>query len=265
MILIDLSYFIFYRYYATYNWYRRQTDAIQEHVIQDPVFIAKYDKIFEQTITQLVKKHEFNFDNLIFAKDCPREDIWRVKYYAGYKMTREDRLGTFDKEIFKHTICELIPRFQKKYGGCHIVSVPKLESDDIVGIIKQHVRAEHPKKEIVIITNDNDYVQLIDNYTLVVNLEGKDLRSRIDCAPLEYLERKIILGDKSDNIPSIGKKIGDKTATKLATSPSQLQQLFDKKPETKTQYELNKLLISFNMIPLELRSIVIENYIKIYQ
>lgn len=261
-ILIDLSYFIFYRYYATYNWYRRQDGADPENALKDPVFVAKYDKIFEQTIVQLAKKHEQSFANLIFAKDCPREEIWRAKYYSAYKITREERLGTFDKEIFKHTICQLIPRLQQVYGGCHLLSVAKLESDDIIGIIKQYIRNQYPYENIVIVTNDNDYVQLIDDYTLVVNLEGKDLKTRIDCSPEEYLERKIILGDKSDNIPSIGKKIGEKTAAKLAAAPTQLKLLFDKKPETKIQYELNKLLISFEMIPADLQNSAIENYLK---
>lgn len=260
-LLIDLSYFIFYRYYATLNWYKKQKEAKQD-VMKDSLFLDKYDKIFEQTIFDLQKKHEIAWDSVYLAKDCSREDIWRIKHYAAYKQTREERLETFDKEIFKHTIVDLVPKLQEKYKGIHLISVEHMESDDIIAIIKEFIREKDKEHEIIIITNDNDYVQLIDEYTLVVNLQGRDLKTRIDCSPEEYLKRKIILGDKSDNIPSIGKKIGEKTAVKLAESEDDLVKLFEKRPETKKQYELNKLLISFQMIPKDLKKRVLENYIK---
>lgn len=260
-LLIDLSYFIFYRYYATYNWYRKQNGSIPE-VMKDPIFVEKYDKIFENTILDLKKKHELDFKDIYFAKDCSREEIWRVRYYKDYKATRDERLQTFDKEIFKHTISKLIPKLQEKYGDLNIISVDHMESDDIIAVIKEYIRARDSKQEIFIVTNDNDYVQLIDDYTLVVNLQGKDLKTRIDMDPQQYLAKKIILGDKSDNIPSIGKKIGDKTAEKLAQNPEELDKLFLKRPETKQQYDLNKLLISFEMIPKEYKKKILESYLK---
>jgi 5'-3' exonuclease len=262
-LLIDLSYFIFYRYYATYNWYKKQNDSKDVNILKDNLFLDKYDKIFEQTICELQKKHEISWTNVYFAKDCPREEIWRVNYYKEYKQTREERLDTFDKEIFKHTIVNLIPKLQTKYGGCYLIHEDHLESDDIIAIIKNYIREHDSEYEIVIITNDNDYVQLIDDYTLVVNLQGRDLKTRINCSPEEYLQRKIILGDKSDNIPSIGKKIGEKTAEKLACNLELLQDIFDKKPDTKQNYDLNELLISFQKIPTEFRTKVINSYIRI--
>lgn len=261
MLLIDLSYFIFYRYYATYTWYKKQNGAI-EKVMRDPIFIEKYDKIFEQTIVDLQRKHEIDWDVVYFAKDCQRDEIWRVEHYADYKKGRDEKLETFDKEIFKHSICSTIPAMQAKYGGCHILSVDKLEADDIVAIVKTHVRSNEDQREIVIVTNDNDYVQLIDDYTLVVNLQGRDLKSRIDSEPLTYLQQKIILGDKSDNIPSIAKKIGEKTSSKLARDADALSALFKKNPDAKAQYELNRMLISFDYIPQSLRKKAIESYIK---
>lgn len=260
-LLIDLSYFIFYRYYATYNWYRKQNGAKPE-VMKDPIFIEKYDKIFENTVLDLKKKHELEWKDIYFAKDCSREDIWRTKYYKEYKGTRDERLETFDKEIFKHTISTLIPKLQEKYGDLHILSVDHMESDDIIAVVKEYIRSKDSQQEVFIITNDNDYVQLIDDFTLVVNLQGKDLKTRIDMDPQKYLAKKIILGDKSDNIPSIGKKIGDKTAEKLAENPEELDKLFAKRPETKQQYDLNKLLISFEMIPKEHKKKILENYLK---
>lgn len=261
MLLIDLSYFIFYRYFATYSWYKKQNGS-RDDVMRDPVFLEKYDKIFEQTIVDLQKKHEIASDQVYFAKDCQRDEIWRVEHYADYKKGREERLETFDKEIFKHSICDTIPALQAKHGGFHLLSVDKLEADDIVAVVKSHVRRQNTEREIVIVTNDNDYLQLIDDYTLVVNLQGRDLKSRIDVDPVTYLQQKIIVGDKSDNIPSIAKKIGEKTSAKLAADADALASLFKKNPDAKSQYELNRLLISFEYIPEALRKRAVESYIK---
>jgi 5'-3' exonuclease len=135
-----------------------------------------------------------------------------------------------------------------------------MEADDLVACVKRYIREQTPEQEIVIITNDNDYVQLIDDYTLVVNLQGCDLKNRVLCPPAEYLEQKIIMGDKSDNIPSIARKIGEKTSAKLAVDRASLESLFLRVPSSKTQYELNKLLISFESIPADLREQALKAY-----
>ena len=283
LLLIDLSYFIFYRYYAVYNWYKKQNQPAEagvaseaeagaaaaaevkpknQSVMSDPLFIEKYDKLFEQVVSTLVKKHEISWNNVYFAKDCSRDEIWRMSHYPAYKQSREERLDTFDKMIFYHSIAILIPQLQKKYGGCHILSIDHMEADDIIAVTKKYVRDREPEREIIIVTNDNDYIQLIDDYTLIVNLQGYDLKSRIRGTPAEYLKQKIILGDKADNIPSIAKKIGEKTSFKLSNDDDALAALFKKNPDAKKQFDLNTLLISFEQIPAKYQKLAIESYIK---
>ena len=61
------------------------------------------------------------------------------------------------------------------------------------------------------------------------------------------------MGDKSDNIPSIFKKCGPKTAEKYYEN----SELFQKQLEKENSYdnfERNKKLIDFNEIPEELLS-----------
>lgn len=260
MLLIDLSYFIFYRYYATYSWYRKSGQEAQPPPMQSAVFLSKYDQMFEASVTELRSRFNIPWSRIIFAKDCCREDIWRREHYAAYKHGRDERLDSFDKEIFKHTITSVIPGMQSKHGGCHVISIAHMEADDLVACVKRHIREETPEQEIVIITNDNDYVQLIDDFTLVVNLQGCDLKNRVLCDPAEYLEQKIIMGDKSDNIPSIARKIGEKTSAKLAIDREALESLFVRVPSAKAQYELNKLLISFESIPDDLREQAVKAY-----
>jgi 5'-3' exonuclease len=215
------------------------------------VFLDKYDKMFEQMITNLQKKFEIPWTHLFFAKDCPRDEIWRMEHYSGYKQTREEgRLDKFEKGIFVHTLNTLIPQLQTKYGGFRVLSIDHLEADDLIAGFKKAYRLENHEKEIIIIANDNDFLQLLDDWTLIQNLQGMDLSKRLETEPHEYLEKKIIRGDVSDNIPSIAKKIGEKTAEKLAKNKDTLEALFVKNPDAKKQYDLNKLLISFESIPI---------------
>ena len=65
------------------------------------------------------------------------------------------------------------------------------------------------------------------------------------------LEIKIIMGDTSDNIPSVFPKCGPKTAQKCIDDPEFFKKKMDKQ-EYHAQYELNKQLVNFDNIPEEL-------------
>lgn len=260
ILLIDTSYYIFYRYYATYNWYRRQHNAVKvSEIMSDATFLDKYKAMFEKTLLNLCKLHKItDFANVLFVTDCMRDQIWRHKHYNAYKATRDDRSDSFNREIFVYTYHNVIPYLKSTYN-VQSTGHKHLEADDIVAILTKELCAhalEHTV-HITIITNDNDYVQLLDNPAIdnnkavvyVKNLANKDLLERIGYSPRIYLNVKIILGDKSDNIPSIVSKCGEKTAFKLATSTDKLQTLLDESSEAKRQYVLNQLLIDFDNIP----------------
>lgn len=275
VLLIDLSYFVFYRYFATFNWYKRQAGvAIDvEKIIEDPVFMEKYSKMFEKTIMELIKTYKVNVrSNVIFVKDCSRDNIWRHKHYDGYKATRDDRSSVFNKDVFIYTYNVLLPQLKEKIGF-QMTGHYCLEADDVIAIITNDtlefaaVASAVDCVSVAIVTNDNDYIQLLNHKNLVTegnsngvenraklcirNLQDKNICERVGCSPCEYINVKKILGDKSDNIPSILKKCGEKTAHKLATNEGALAALFEKDAGAKAQFELNELLIDFNKIPLE--------------
>jgi DNA polymerase-1 len=89
-------------------------------------------------------------------------------------------------------------------------------------------------------------------------MQDKNISERTGCSPEVYIEVKKILGDKSDNIPSITSKCGDKTALKLAKDRILLERLFASTPSAKEQYELNNLLIDFGCIPQDLKEEVVD-------
>ena len=238
ILCLDLSYYVFYRYYAIIAWSKNQQE---EHD-----FMAKYHEMFERKLQELVKKYRVEWRNVYIAKDCSRENIWRNVYYDKYKASRCNDDAMIGK-TFKETMMKL-EDLKTKYGF-NIIEHETLEADDVIALFKKH----NPGKEMIIITNDNDYIQLCDETTSIINLQGQEIKSRIKLDPKTYLECKIIMGDKSDNITSIMQRIGPKTAEKLANDPIALQELLNKNPQAKANYDLNKRLIDFSMIPEELQ------------
>jgi 5'-3' exonuclease len=248
IVFCDASYFVFYRYYAIKGWYKRakELDIDVENILNDEEFIGKYDSTFEKLIMDISRKYNVPYKNIVFAKDCTRERIWRTKLFPDYKACRDEKITSFNGDIFKHTYYNLFPRLQKKYNFIDILH-NNLEADDVIALFVKYIRNIDQKCKIVVITNDNDYVQLYKYNIEIYNLQAKSLRDRIEDVD-NYLEYKIIVGDKSDNIKSIGKKIGDKTAKKMLENEELYTKILQQ-PNVKETYILNKTLIDFDCIP----------------
>jgi len=120
-ILIDGSYFIFYRYYALNVWWEHQAiplavgeleasppvELITEETISKntssvramppplrpqaelpPEFIEKFKSTFVSKIHDIDKKLKLKNTIKYVGKDCRRSEIWRTALYPAYKATR---------------------------------------------------------------------------------------------------------------------------------------------------------------------------------
>lgn len=250
LVFCDASYFVFYRYYAVMGWYKKslERDVDVSGVLSDQEFMEKFDSTFERLIVDIGKRHRVPLTNVVFARDCSRENIWRTALYPKYKATRDAKAGSFNGDIFKHTYDVLFPRL-KAVHGFKEMSHPKLEADDLIAISVKALHGMEGVGKITVITNDNDYVQLYKYGIDIINLQKKALKERVDDV-MTYLDYKVIIGDKSDNIPAVAKKVGDKTAQKMVADKA----LFDRMMQgdgVKDQYELNITLIDFDRIPVQ--------------
>jgi 5'-3' exonuclease len=254
IMLIDTSYYIFYRYYAVFNWYKlaRQTTLDVPTILSNPSFMEKFDKLFEDNLEKLRKSHNIDYSNIIFAKDCIRDHIWRYKHFAQYKKSRDDRLSSFNGDIFKHCYGTLLPHLaiKRKVQSCEHWCA---EADDIVAVFTRHIHSVFPDTKIVVVTNDNDYLQLINDNTMIVDMKNRDLKQRLTTTPEAYLKLKIIMGDKSDNIPPILSKCGEKRAQQLADDANMLAEKMENE-ETRERFELNTLLIDTTKIPDDIQN-----------
>lgn len=253
IVLCDTSYMVFYKYYALVTWYKmseRNMEDLQKPEL--PVdFLEKYKKTFLETVQSWSKKYNVPLQNIVFVRDCAREEIWRMALYPTYKSTRCDKKNTFNSAIFTYTYQTILPLLKEQHTIQHMC-VPRLEADDCAALAVKFLRERcHYEKEITIITNDNDYVQLHKYNAQLINLQGKSLYDRIDDVGT-YLHLKQIMGDVSDNIASIAPKVGPKTAMKYIKDAALLEKQLAK-PDVYERYMLNKTLVDFDEIPMYLQ------------
>lgn len=261
LLFIDTSYVVFYRYYAILTWYKMSHKGVlvkSASEFLDSEFLDKYHKTFIYTLETLSHQYRVPFENMVFAKDCPRDSNWRLFHYAQYKCTRSQHTKNFNPYIFQYTYNEVLPKFIER-NACITMSHSSLEADDCIALAIEYLRTEQQYcGDITVITNDNDYIQLHNRGVKLMNLQGKSLYDRIESDLADYVQIKCIMGDASDNIPPIAPKIGNKTAIKIVGDPMLLERYLDN-PDSKARYQLNCLLIKFDNVPPELSRAFIED------
>jgi len=96
-----------------------------------------------------------------------------------------------------------------------LLSIDKIEADDTIGYINQQA-----KGIVYIMSTDKDYLQLVSDRVTVYSPTKKKfytpkmIKEEFDIHPCNFLTQKILLGDKSDNVPGVV-GIGLKTLLKL--------------------------------------------------
>ena len=216
VILVDTSYWLYYRYFALRNWYNRaypennivNPNYNSEHNwLEDEIFMTKYKKLFLDNIKKLCKLLKTKIENVVFCIDCPHKDIWRCELTTEYKGTRleshkKNQFNSFN--IFSYIKKYFLPELKEKYG-IKILECSRCEADDVIGHFAPYL-IEKNYKTVYILGNDNDYLQICDEKINLVNGIGKII-SRCNSNTNndkyigeKYLISKILLGDVSDNI-----------------------------------------------------------------
>ena len=245
-VLFDASYYIFYRYYAIEQWFKlsKPDDPLQT------LFVEKFRKTFVDKIGETVKKLKIETPIIMVGKDCHRKDIWRMELFPEYKGTRGKdgfKGGPFFKMAYEDKLFE-------EGGAKLILYYDTLEADDCIAITVKHLLEKYEDAKIWIIASDMDYLQLACDRVKIYTLKHKDITESKHCFKdsEKDLFCKIVSGDKSDNIPSVFKKCGIKTAEKHWLNREQFQEKLVADPEAAKIYALNKKIIDFNNIPQNL-------------
>lgn len=197
---------------------------------------------------------KFNPNKVFVCIDSP--NIWRKKIYPEYKGTRKaarDKQKEFiNWKDFFGFMTEFIEEM-KTYFPFYVIEQDGLEADDVIAyLVKTNLGCNK-----TIVTSDGDYVQLLrfKNTNLYDPMKNKMVTG---INPVLELEKKILTGDKSDNVPPIKPRLGIKTAEKLL-STGQLELMLEEvdskgEPcELRRNYERNKQLVDLTRTPQSLQ------------
>lgn len=290
ILLVDLGFALFYRFYATQIWYRKAHP--EEKIPKDYLwhtnkeYLEKYQKTFFSDLEKIAKRYKIPHNNIIIAEDCRRKNIWRTKVYPEYKLTRSEshrKNGFNGAEVFQHVVDIVIPTYIEKHG-IKCFKHKEAEADDVVAIIAQHMTENYPNQKIVIVAKDTDYFQLLDKNE---NITMVDMKARVIEHIKNPLWRKILGGDISDNIPACKFrqdliyelvyqkpvkesyknkhiKANKKILDYYTINPKQLTQDLEKYPDYILDqcYQLNQQLIDFTHIPQSIRDEVTKLFLN---
>jgi 5'-3' exonuclease len=247
-LFIDGSYYIFYRFYALHIWWKNaRKDEPLENPIENSEFVEKFEKTFKTKIEEFKKKLNIEDAYVVVGKDCPRKEIWRMDYLKEYKGTRKTDDTFLGGPFFKIAYDYLY----EDADVDKIIEHENLEADDCIALCVHHILEQTPDDEIYIIASDHDYLQLLYNDNIqIFDLKYKSLKEHKNV--FEEREKnlfcKIVMGDKSDNIPAIFPKCGLKTSIKCWEDKEFFENKMNKN-EIKERFEKNQQLIDFHHIP----------------
>lgn len=168
-----------------------------------------------------------------------------VTFDAGKKTFRHDTYGDY-KAGRQKTPPELTTQFPLlkeliEALGIKQYELDNYEADDIMGTLAAKADAE--KCETVIVSGDQDVLQLASEYVRINLLKGKgvgdvlphgpeQIMERFGLTPEQIIDLKGLMGDSSDNIPGVP-GVGEKTALKLLHEYGSVENLLEHTDELK--------------------------------
>ncbi|MBQ3124851.1 MAG: DNA polymerase I [Clostridia bacterium] len=198
---------------------------------------------FLNILTKLISEHK---PDCILAAFDLKAPTFRHKIYSEYKANRHampDELAA-QLPVMKDILSQMnIP----------ILQLEGYEADDIIGTVSR--MCEEKKMECFIATGDRDDLQLAGGGTTVILASTKSGQSitelydetavfeKYGVKPEEFIDMKALMGDSSDNIPGV-KGIGEKTASKLISQFSTIENMYENIDEANVSEKIKNSLIT---------------------
>jgi len=166
---------------------------------------------------------------------------FRHEISAEYKANREEAPDDFKIQI--DHVFRLIKSF-----GIPILGREGFEADDLAGTLCKKIPAEHDDVEILCITGDQDYFQLVNDRVRVVSpqigfhklklYDVDGVIEKLGVRPDQVIDFKSLQGDSSDNIAGVP-GVGKKTAAKLLNEYETLECVLDNIDKIKGKLQEN--------------------------
>ncbi|MEA2663133.1 MAG: polymerase [Candidatus Eremiobacteraeota bacterium] len=177
---------------------------------------------FTMMVNKLIADEKPTHVIAAFDKGLPRS---RVALYADYKAQRTETPDELRAQF------ALVRRVLGVYG-IPIVEVDGEEADDVIATLA--AQAEAQGKDVLVVTGDNDLMQIVDDHTTVLatrrriselaRYDPAKVRERYELEPRQLPDYRGLKGDPSDNLPGIP-GVGEKTAIQLIKNAGSLDAL----------------------------------------
>jgi DNA polymerase-1 len=178
---------------------------------------------FTSILLSLLEKDKPQY--LAVAFDTGR--TFRDDLYPEYKATRAKMPEDLRPQIDR--IREVVRAFR-----IPVLEAEGFEADDVLGTVARQAATEGT--DTLILSGDRDLLQLIDD-KVSIRLPGRSLSDSTDYdaarfteewgfPPLQLIDYKALVGDKSDNIPGVP-GVGEKTATGLLQQYGSLDSIYE--------------------------------------
>ena len=191
---------------------------------------------FLNMLLKLISDYKPDSLAVAFDKKAP---TFRHREYKAYKGTRQKAPE------------ELVPQFELAREAMKQMNIPiyemdGYEADDILGTLSRSCGG--PDRNVLLVTGDKDALQLVSgNSNVLLTKKGitvlhryneKEMKKEYGLTPLQFIDMKGLMGDKSDNIPGVP-GIGPKTATRLLQQYGTLENVLDHTDEMKGKLKEN--------------------------
>ena len=288
-VFIDTGYLYYFNIFSAFNmWSKNYPERMKQRCPEKPTtenlpdittddkfimclekrFQVNLDKIFDVIRTKVFDGYTPPGIKPKFYFCMDSKPYWRSKIYPEYKMQRKFSAKYFNTgKAFNYLANIIVPKMDiGGYFGIKVLQVDTAEADDIIMTIIK--RMKHPNN--IIIGTDHDFIQVLGNARMF-DLTGKEITTKTiakrlinketEISEKEYLLTKLLMGDKSDNLPSVFDRCGPKTAYKLVKSPVKLRsRLVESGSHGLRLMDINRRLIDCNKIPLEIQKGIIYEY-----
>jgi 5'-3' exonuclease len=176
---------------------------------------------------------QFSPDKVYFVLEGHPE--FRYQLLASYKANRIVKTAAQQevRDLFrenKYKIYEILDHLPMT-----VISHAKYECDDVINTLVR----KNKEHENIVISNDSDYLQLLQEKELNVQIYNPFSKKFMEAPTYDYVRFKSLKGDTADNIPGI---MGEKKAEKTVIKENFVDLLNE---EELSIYQRNMILINF--------------------
>tara|TARA_B100001123_G_scaffold449088_1_gene612966 strand:+ start:48974 stop:51652 length:2679 start_codon:yes stop_codon:yes gene_type:complete len=191
---------------------------------------------FVSMLRKLLEDHQPDF--IAAAFDLPGP-TFRNELDSTYKANRGPMPPDLAEQIpWIHEACESL--------GVPVITLKKYEADDVIGTLAMQANADG--LEVIIVSGDKDFFQLVGNSVTVFNpkesgswFRPSDVKKKFGVAPNQVIDVLALMGDSSDNVKGVP-GIGAKGARDLINDFGSLDEILNKIPHVKKNAHRNALI-----------------------